>query len=128
LPGEVSQRLPGSAGAANRAVECMAILALLVKISRRWDTPSTPGNHRYAFGTLLVSWLIGAVGLMIAVVRWELMLLVLTGMATGRVIGRIQQRRHLPEHPADPRGCARISRRTVTPTLGTPSGLALQFQ
>ena len=82
----------------------MTMLARLGKISRRWDNPSTPRNQRHAFGALLVSWLIGAVGVLVAVVRWELLPLVFTGVATGMTVGRIQQRRHLSHHPAEPEG------------------------
>jgi hypothetical protein len=80
------------------------MLAQLGKISRRWDTPNTPRNQRHAFGALLVSWLIGAAAVVVAVVRRELLPLVFTGSATGMTVGRIQQRRHLSQHPAEPEG------------------------
>jgi hypothetical protein len=82
----------------------MRMLARLGKISRRWDTPDTPRAQRHAFGAVLLSWLIAAVAVVFAVVRWELLPLSFTGWAIGTTVGGILRHRRQSQRPAGPEG------------------------
>jgi hypothetical protein len=85
-------------------MRCMSVLVWLRQTSARWDTPGTPPTQRHAFGAVLVSWLIAAVAVAFAVVRWELLPLIFLGLAIGTTVGAIRPRRQQSRRQEEPQG------------------------